>query len=381
MSSAQLTVTQTAVQSIRAIVESDGYKKRFAEMLGKRAPQFIASISNLVGQSEQLAECEPRSIILSAVMAATLDLPIEKSLGYAYVVAYGQTATFQIGYKGLIQLALRTGQYAGMRDAIVNAEAFKGYDEIGEPIIDWSALDETKDPVGYAFAWRMLNGFRKTVYWSREKCLAHGKQFSRSFSKPSSPWTTSRDAMCLKTVIRAALSKYGIMSVEMQRAMTSEDVELEEMADGTIGAKSGALLDAAPSEAPTEDTRTMSQKLADGAGSKKPEPKNVTPPAEASAQKESKQAAPQERSQEAAPAAPPSQAPAAQPESPTPDREGLIARMEEAMLDSRVTENRLMAYAVKIQGMVPEGITAFNELPTASLVKLEPAIKALAPKK
>jgi hypothetical protein len=187
--------------------------------------------------------------------------------------------------------------------------------------------------------------------------------------------------MCLKTVIRAALSKYGIMSVEMQRAMTSEDVELEEMADGTIGAKSGALLDAAPSEAPTEDTRTMSQKLADGAGSKKPEPKNVTPPAEASAQKESKQAAPQERSQEAAPAAPPSQAPAAQPESPTPDREGLIARMEEAMLDSRVTENRLMAYAVKIQGMVPEGITAFNELPTASLVKLEPAIKALAPKK
>jgi recombination protein RecT len=149
-------------------------------------------------------------------------------------VAYGTTATFQLGYRGLIQLALRSGQYKSMREAVINEEAFGGYDEVGEPIINWSKIDEDKDPVGYCFAWQTVNGFKKTVYWTRKKCLSHGKKFSRSFSKSSSPWVTNTDAMCLKTVIRAALSKYGILSIELQTAMTGEDVELTTDPDGTL---------------------------------------------------------------------------------------------------------------------------------------------------
>lgn len=366
--STQLTVTQTAVQNIRSIVESDGYKKRFESMLGKRAPQFIASISNIVAQSEQLAKCEPRSVILAAVMAATLDLPIEKSLGYAYVVPFGTTATFTIGYKGLIQLALRSGQYASMRDAAVNAEAFRGYDDVGEPIIDWKALDETKDPVGYVFAWRTVNGFRKAVYWSRDKCLAHGKKFSKTFGMNSSTWKTNTDAMCLKTVIRSALSKYGLLSIEMQHAMANDSVEMVDDGAGNLIPKGGAL-DLTEGDPEPEDKRTMAEKLADKKAEKKVEEASKTAGA----------AEPQK--QDTKTEAPPAEAQTTETTEPEVDRETLIARMQDSLLDRGITERKLFDYAKQIGGMVHEGAASVWEIPTASLAKLEKAIPALVVKK
>ena len=363
--------TQLAVQEVRSLVESEGYRKRFTDMLGKRAPAFIASISNIVSQSEELAKCDSRSIILSAVMAATLDLPIEKSLGFAYVVPYGTMATFQLGYKGLIQLALRSGQYAGMRDAFVNREAFKGYDDIGEPIIDWQALDETEEPIGFAFAWRTINGFRKTVYWSKEKCLKHGRKYSRGFGNSKSGWQTNTDAMCMKTVIRAALSKYGILSVELQNAIVSEDVELTTDAEGTLLPK-GPSLDALPeSTEPPAPEQTMSQKLSEGTkrGPGRP-PKNVTPPP----------AEPPPAQKEEPPLSDPGLAdpePAAETSAPV-DREALISELQEACLDNRVSESRLFEYAKKIPGLVHEGCGEVWELKTEALLKLKPAIHAIA---
>lgn len=326
--------TQLAVQGIRSVVESEGYKKRFAEMLGKRAPQFIASISNLASSSEYLARCEPKTIVLSAVKAAVLDLPIEPSLGFAYIVPYGTTATFQIGYRGLIQLALRSGQYASMRDAKINKEAFQGFDEVGEPMIDWKAIDEEKEPIGYAFAWRTVNGFKKTVYWTREKCIVHARKYSKSFTMSSSAWKTNPDEMCLKTVIRAALGKYGVLSIEMRDALASEDVELELNSDGMLIPK-GENLDV---QLPAAAVTTVSDVIG--------KPTDAT-----DASKTEKTYTAEERA-------------------------AILKEVETAMLDASVGESKVMTY-VHEKGLAKEGQDEVGALSTEVLAQLIAVIPSL----
>ena len=207
--------------TVKSLLAQDGYKKRFEEVMGKRSMQFMASIANAASQ-RGLAECEPKSVIAAAFVAATLDLPIDKNLGFAHLVPYKGVVQFQIGYRGFLQLALRSGQYKRMVDAVVNAEAFLGFDDLGDPKIDWNKLDTSKEAVGYVFAWEMTNGFRKVVYWSKEKVLVHAKKYSKSFNFKDSPWQTQFDAMALKTVIKAGLARYGILSIELQRAITHD---------------------------------------------------------------------------------------------------------------------------------------------------------------
>ena len=217
--------------TVKSLLAQDGYKKRFEEVMGKRSMQFMASISNAASQ-RGLAECEPKSIIAAAFVAATLDLPIDKNLGFAHLVPYKGVCQFQIGYRGFLQLALRSGQYKRMVDAVVNEEAFQGFDDIGDPKIDWNKIDTSKPAVGYVFAWEMTNGFRKIVYWSKDKVTVHAKKYSKSFNFKDSAWQTQFDAMALKTVIKAGLARYGILSIELQRAITHDqgaqnDIETE----------------------------------------------------------------------------------------------------------------------------------------------------------
>jgi recombination protein RecT len=217
MPNEQLAERPTTVKDYLALPD---YKLRFQEVLGQRAPQFMSALVSLAGQSH-LANCDPKSIIASAMVAATLDLPIEKSLGFAHVVPYGGVAQFQMAAKGYIQLALRSAQYQRMNAKPINAEAFGGYDEVGEPKILWEKLDETMPIVGYAVAWKLLNGFTKVAYWPKAKVEDHARRFSKAYKaqRQDSPWFSNFDKMAIKTVVMNELRSWGVLSVQMQTAL------------------------------------------------------------------------------------------------------------------------------------------------------------------
>lgn len=338
--------------TVRSLLSKDAYKRRFEEVLGKRAGQFMASIIQ-ASNSYQLRQCEPQSVISAAMVAASLDLPIDKNLGFAHIVPYKGVASFQMGYKGFIQLGLRSGQFKSMRDAKVNAEAFIGYDEVtGDPKIDWKKLDETKEPVGYAFAWRLTNGFEKIVYWTKEAVEAHASRFSQAYraKKKDSPWFTDFDSMALKTVIKAALAKWAPLSLEMQTAITHDE--------GAVKGEDGEVV-FMDNETAAEVKKPIfggeeEKKEGPAGGASHPDLEEKTPPAG-----EKKSEVPAE---------------------PVPDREPLIAKMKEAMLDSEVSESKLFGYA-KTSKLIPEGVDELWALPTGVLAKLSPAIATLSTKK
>ena len=171
-------------ESLDALLKRPAYLDRFKEVMGERAMQFCSSILS-VGRTMQ--DVEPKSIVASSMIAATLDLPIEKGLGFAWIVPYrdGNTkyAQFQMGSKGYIQLALRTGRYERMNARSINQEAFGGFDEVGEPKILWDKIEESKPAVGYVFAFKLITGFTKVCYWSKERVEEHASRYSQIVSQ------------------------------------------------------------------------------------------------------------------------------------------------------------------------------------------------------
>lgn len=204
--------------SLKSLLNSPAIKKRFEELLDKRSAQYMTSIVNLYNSDAMLQKAEPMSVISSCIVAATLDLPVDKNLGYAWIVPYSGKAQFQLGYKGYIQLALRTAQYK----AINVIEVYEG------ELIKWNPLTEALEldfekrksdaVIGYAGYFELVNGFRKSVYWTKDQIEAHRKKFSKS----DFGWKKDYDAMAKKTVIRNMLSKWGILSIEMQEAYSKE---------------------------------------------------------------------------------------------------------------------------------------------------------------
>jgi recombination protein RecT len=204
---------QNKQTTVKDLLSQAGIKKRFEEILGEKAPGFISSVLNVVNGNTLFANCNPNSIIMSAAVAATLDLPINPNLGFAYIIPYGGQAQFQIGYKGFFQLAMRTGQYKKINVAEVRAGQLKSFNLLTEEIeIDFSV--EGGEVIGFVGYMKMVNGFEKTVYWNVGKMIAHAKKFSKSYGKTSSPWTTNFNEMATKTLIKYMLSKFGILSIE-----------------------------------------------------------------------------------------------------------------------------------------------------------------------
>jgi recombination protein RecT len=224
---------QVAIKGLAGLLKQDGIMDRVQALLGERAPQFTSSLLSLTNSSRQLCECDPKSVLASAMVAATLDLPINPNLGFAYIIPYGQVAQFQMGYKGFIQLAMRTGQYQRMNAVCVNAEAIAGTDDVGEPIIIWDKIDESKPVVGYVFAFKLVNGYTKVAYWTKAKVEAHATRYSQAYKakKKDSPWMTNFDSQGLKTVIKNTLAKWGILSVEMQKAIEEDSGTRKELSD------------------------------------------------------------------------------------------------------------------------------------------------------
>lgn len=221
----------------RALMNTPTMKKKFTDILHEKSDSFMGSLMTLVGGDNYLSTAEPMTIIASALKAATMDLPIDKNLGYAYVVPFNRKekvgkewithneAQFIIGYKGYIQLAQRSGQYK----ALNALEVYEGQ------LVDWNPLTEeftfdykarTSDKVvGYVGFFELLNGFKKTVYWTKDEVETHRIKNAKGFDKTklTGAWRDNYDAMAIKTVLRNMLSKWGILSVEMQTAVTSDE--------------------------------------------------------------------------------------------------------------------------------------------------------------
>lgn len=320
-------LTPVPSDPLKALLQK--YEPSFRKVIGDRTPQFASSVIQLANSSRQLKACKPESIVAAAMTAAVLDLPIDKNLGFAHIVPYGGLAQFQLGYKGIIQLALRSGQYEKMNAKAINAEAFGGYDEVGDPMIDWAKLDETKEPIGYAFAWRLTTGFVKCVYWTKEKIEKHAGKYSQAFKakKSDSPWFTNFNAMALKTVVKDGISHWGIMSVQLQRAVVEDQGAHVSVGDESI---------IYPDNADEPQMTAL------------PEPK-TQPPVETQAQVVEQKQQPVDESPQTAPAASVQQSEQKPQQAADEIKEAqeLVKKIASLSLESGVNENQVLAYAQK----------------------------------
>lgn len=210
-----------AAAGLKALMAQDSVKKRFDEVLKNRAPQFMASIINLVNTSPELQNVDGMTVIQSAMVAAALDLPVDKNLGYMWIVPYGGKAQPQMGYRGYIQLALRTGQYKFINVIDVYEGEVKSWNRLSEELV--LDFDEKKSDaiIGYAAYFELLNGFKKQVYWTKDQVEKHRQKFS----KTDFGWKRDWDAMARKTVLKSMLSRWGILSIEIQKALVEDERE------------------------------------------------------------------------------------------------------------------------------------------------------------
>ncbi len=231
---------QTQQLTIKNLFGKDEVRNKFQEMLGKRAPSFITSVLQIVASNALLSKADPHSVYHSAAVAATLDLPLNNNLGFAYIVPYNQkyketevdekgdkkdvwklkqVAQFQMGYKGFIQLAQRTGMYRTLSASPI----YEGQ-LISENPLTGFVFDFTKKKsdtvIGYASYFQLLNGFEKTLYSTVEEIRKHGKRFSQTFKNEKGLWVDDFESMALKTIIKANLSKWAPLSIDIQKAIT-----------------------------------------------------------------------------------------------------------------------------------------------------------------
>ncbi|EOS8059384.1 recombinase RecT [Enterococcus hirae] len=216
---------------LKALMNTPTMKNKFKEVLKEKSDGFMASVLNLVNNDSYLSSVDPMSIVTSAMVAASLDLPVDKNLGYAWIIPYKGKAQFQLGYKGYIQLAQRSGQYQSLNVIEVYEGELRGWNRLTEQF-EFDAEGRLSDKViGYVGYFELLNGFKKTVYWTKQEIELH----KRKFSKSDFGWKKDFDAMAKKTVLRNMLSKWGILSVEMQKAtVTDENVVKDINENGDI---------------------------------------------------------------------------------------------------------------------------------------------------
>lgn len=218
--------------TLQQLLSSPGIKRRFEELLDNAAPSFISSILTIFNSNPKLRECSPNSILSAAGIAAALKLPINPSLGFAFIVPYKGHASFQLGYRGFIQLAMRSGQYRTLNSNAVREGQIKEIDfETGEIIRGEKISDEV---VGYVAYMELTNGFKKSLYMTVEELQAHAEKYSQSYAydirygKKSSVWSTNFDAMAKKTVLKRLLNNFGIISIDLQSAALATALQADQ---------------------------------------------------------------------------------------------------------------------------------------------------------
>ena len=228
---------QSASQIINSLLDGEKMRARFNEILGARTPQFISSIVAVVNADTSLQKAlyeSPMTIIQAGLKAAVFDLPIDPSLGYAYIAPFNNSkkqadgtwikkaeATFMLGWKGMHQLALRTGAYKTINVIDIREGELKSYNRLTEEVdlefIDDEIKRDSLPVVGYLGYYRLVNGAEKTIYMSVDKIKKHEEKF-RKGKEMGKGWRDDWDAMARKTVYRQLIGKWGVMSIEYQKA-------------------------------------------------------------------------------------------------------------------------------------------------------------------
>lgn len=238
---------QTTVTVLKRMMGGEELKRRFSDILGEKAPQFMASIVNATAGNEALQKCDPSSIASAALVAATLDLPIDQNLGFAAIVPYSDKAQFQMMWKGFVQLAQRSGQYLTMGRSVVYEDEIVSYNPIyGDLVLKDDFSDctqrlngETDKIAGYLAWFELLNGFRKELYMTKKEVERHAAMYSKSYQydlekgRKTSRWSIDFDIMAQKTVIKRLLSQWGVLSIEMQKAITEDQKVYDASGAGT----------------------------------------------------------------------------------------------------------------------------------------------------
>jgi len=214
----------TPVQKLKSVLNAESVQEQFRNALKENASSFVASLIDLYASDKYLQECNPNQVVMEALKAATLKLPINKQLGFAYIVPYKKVPQFQLGYKGYIQLAMRTGQYKYLNAGIVY-EGMEVKKDILTGKVEISGEPKSDKAIGYFTYMELLNGFSKTLYMTKDEIINHAKKHSKSYGNKNGAWSTNFDEMAMKTTTRLLLSKYGILSTDMIAALTSDTAD------------------------------------------------------------------------------------------------------------------------------------------------------------
>jgi len=222
-------------QTAKSLFASPAVVQKLEGMLGNRTKGFVTNVLQVVQSNSLLSKADQMSVFMSAATAASMNLSVNPSLGEAYIVPFKGQAQFQVGWKGLVQLAQRTGQYHRINAVEVYANQFNSFDRLTEELDADMTIDGAGAIVGYIGYFRLTNGFEKLEYWSKEKMTAHAKKYSQSYQRGNGVWADGEDgftAMAKKTVLKSVISKYGIKSIEIQTAIQADQAVVTE--DGTF---------------------------------------------------------------------------------------------------------------------------------------------------
>ena len=238
-------VTRTNKPKFSVAIQSDTYKNLINQTLGDkdRATRFIASISSAVATNQELQECDAGTILSGALLGESLNLSPSPQLGQYYLIPFNDSkrgckvAQFQLGYKGYIQLAIRSGQYKKLNVLAIKKGELIKYDPLNEEIevnlIEDEEERENAETIGYYAMFEYTNGFRKSLYWSKSKMEKHALKYSTGYKtkKGYTYWEKDFDGMAYKTMLRQLISKWGIMSIDMQQAVEKDMATIN--TDGT----------------------------------------------------------------------------------------------------------------------------------------------------
>lgn len=234
-----------AKPAFSAVISSTGYQKMINNTLRspERARRFVSAITSAVATNPELQVCDPATVVSAALLGESLNLSPSPQLGQYYLVPFWNSkkgckdAQFQLGYRGYIQLALRSGYYKRMNVIAIKEGELERWDPLSEEVSLHLIQDdnerEATPSVGYLATFAYLNGFEKTIYWSREKMEAHAQKYSKGYAakKGYTFWERDFDSMAFKTMLRHLISRWGVMSIDLQKALEGDEAIVQ--ADGT----------------------------------------------------------------------------------------------------------------------------------------------------
>jgi len=250
-----------SLQVVKHTLFSPAIQEQIQIRLGENAGAFTSSVLDLVGANSRLMECDPMLVIKEAMKAASLNLPVSNQLGFAYVIPYKikgvMTPSFQMGYKGYIQLALRTGRYKYLNAGIIYEGQTWEEDQIAG-VFSLNGEQVSDQAIGYFAYMRLLEGFEKGIAWTKEQVTAHAKRYSKEYQRTKGKygvWKDDFDGMAKKTMLLRLIPPYGPMSIDIAKAQTFE-TESAFIASDLDGIDDAIDLQPEQPKKPAEETNT-----------------------------------------------------------------------------------------------------------------------------